>query len=560
MTPEQQEEFVKCAKSFKYFAKRYLRVLSLAHGMVPFELYEYQERMLQDFENYKFNLTKKFRQAGATSLAVLWALWLCMFRTDQNILLISITDREALKSGKILEKALEWIKDNEPWLYPEMKTNSGHTKVFSSTNSQIEFRTKKSIRGSSLTLCLVDECAFIEGMEEVWAALYPTISSGGLSTKSGKVILISTVNGKGNFFEKTYTDALAGRNKFHIVDIKYTEHPLYKDPEWQQQAKANMPPKQWAQEYEASFLGSGETYIKTEALSRIDQYIQDKHVRKKLFAEWDNEECLVDLDKNNIEIKHQWERGALHIWKEPIPNHEYIIGADTAEGMGENADGSVFQVIDSTTMEQVAEFSSNTIPPHVFAVILSRIGLYYNSALIVVENIGVGTAVIDKLIHTTYYENLYYTLTGNQEKPGITPNRTIRQLCLECMKNYIDNDLIKIYSPRLYNELSSFRYNPSKKRAEAENGQHDDLVMALSMALHIRDKQFRNVPIGVELPQNIVDSHTNLIFERVQNEIEGRPLDAKKEEAEPDILNILPGVLFPDVTRPKDSFLREFGW
>ena len=561
MTPDQQQEWVRCAKSFKYFAKHYLRVLSLSQGMVPFELYEYQERMLHDFENNKFCLTKKFRQAGATTLAVLWALWLCMFRMDQNILLISITDRDAIKSGKIFEKALEWIKESHPWLYPELKANSAHTKLFANTNSQIEFRTKKSPRGSSLTLVLVDEAAFIDGMEEVWAALYPTISSGGLGVNSGKIILISTVNGKGNFFEKTYTDAVHGRNKFKIVDIHYTEHPLYKDPEWQRQTKANIPPKKWAQEYEASFLGSGDTYVHTEALTRIDQYIKDKPVKKKLFSEWDTEEALLDLDTKNIEEnKHQWERGALHIWKEPIPNHEYIIGVDCAEGMGENADSNVFEIIDTTTMEQVAEFCSNTVPPHIFAIILTRIGVYYHNALVVVENIGVGNAVIDKLIHTTYYENLYYTLSGAQEKPGLIPSRTTRALCLEIMKHYVDSDLIKINSYRLYNELSSFRFNPSKKRAEAERGQHDDLVMALAMALHIRDRSFRNIPIGAELPTNLVDSHTNLILDKIQNEIDGKPFNVKEEEVAPDILNMLPGNLFPTAARQKDSLLREFGW
>ena len=165
-------------------------------------------------------------------------------------------------------------------------------------------------------------------------------------------------------------------------------------------------------------------------------------------SEWDADET------------DDWEKGAMHIWKEPIDGRDYIMGVDVAEGMGEDGDGSTFQVLDTHSREQVAEFTSNTVPPYVFAQIIALVGNYYNTALVAVENGGPGLAVIEKLKQSLYYENLFYHQIRSSEKAGVTVTRTTRPLILESLQNYMQNNTVKIHSNRLIRELLTFMNRP----------------------------------------------------------------------------------------------------
>ena len=556
----QQKEWLKCARDFEYFAATYVEILNVgAGGLVPFNLYGFQKRVLKDFETHKFNIVRKFRQGGLTTMAVIWGLWLCMFRKNQQILLMSIGDREALQAGRTAQMVLDRLETEHSWLFPVMIEDSGHTKSFAVTQSKIEFRTPKAARGQALTYVIIDEAAFIPKMEEAWAAMYPTVNTG------GNVIVISTVNGMGNWYEEMYTDAAAGRNEFHVIDLNWKEHPDYNNPEWERRTRANLSAKKWAQEIEGSFLSSGDTYISSDILSELDQRARNVDYVKKLFAEWDSDKRLFDLHvKSDDPDIHEWNKVALWIYKEPEDGQDYVIGVDVAEGVGDDGDNSAFEVIDSTTLEQVAEFSSNTVPPHVFSMILARIGIYYHTALVAVENAGPGIAIIDKLENNLYYENIYYQRVKTQEKAGVTMNRTTRPIILESMQNYIQNRLVKVNSMRFVRELKYFIFEPSRKRAEAQRGKHDDTVMAMAIALYVRDRSMRDVPFGYDMPVTLADSHLSELYEKIRAEIENAApedllikSDEDRETWEMD--DILTGVKLPFVRRD-DAILREFGW
>ena len=555
----QKDEWIKCAQSFKYFAGTYLEIRSLKEGDVKFKLYAFQERVLSEFERYQFNIVRKFRQGGLTTLAVLWSLWQCMFRESKQILVISKTDLEAIKAGKVVKRSLDIIRENHPWLYPRLSQDSAHILSFADTRSEVEFGSANRARGQALNYVIIDEAAFIPQMEDAWAAMYPTVSTG------GNVLVISTVNGIGNWYERMYRDAEAERNDFNVVNLHYTEHPHYTDTEWQRSTKANLGPRKWAQEFEGSFLDSGDTYLSAEVLSYADQETRNKRIIKRLFAEWDSDERLFELHAENDSPElHTWDKGALWVWQEPKDGHEYVIGADVAEGMGDEGDSSTFQVFDMGTLEQVAEFASNTVPPNVFATILSRMGVYYNTALVAVESAGPGLAILDKLEHNLYYENIYFHRTKTQEKAGVIMSKATRPVILESMQNYMQNRMAKLCSTRLVRELETFIFDRSKKRAEARKGRHDDLVMAFAIALYARDKQIRQIPMGLEVPINIADSYATRTYEKIRKEIEesGPENLLKKEDSdlEPwEREEVLPGIIMP-FERPRDDLLREFGW
>ena len=547
-TDYQQREIIKCATNFYYFAHKYVKILHPIEGLLPCVCYKYQRRTIDCYEKHQFNILSKCRQGGLTTTAVIWALWKCMFRTHQQVILLSKTDREALSAGEISKRAIEHLPS---WLKPVLDENNKHEKQFGETGSALKFYTPEAARGKAVTILLIDEAAFIPDMEQYWKDMYPVISTG------GACVVISTVNGVGNWYEETYHKAEAKENDFNVIEIDYWEHPDYCDPKWVKKTYANLGKRGWDQEVMRSFMGSGESYIPTNILTELTSYTKDLQPIRFAFENWrESAERIID-----------WDRGALWIFKEPIDGHEYIIGVDTAEGVGRGGDSSCFQVIDVVNLEQVAEFYSNTIPPNVYAQIVFQIGVYYNTALVAVENNGVGGAVASTLQHDLAYDNLYYKAgKSSANKTGVQITATNRPVYLEALQHRIVNGTIRVYSRRLITEFRTFNYNTRTKRAEAQRGKHDDAIMALCIALWVRNDTMRDVPIGADIAEDFAKIFDSDTFKEIKQEILNEsPEDWITLEA-PEDPTIIPGLeeslagLSLSFRRKNERLLKEFGW
>ena len=562
----QDQETIKCAHSFPYWCHKYVKILHPMRGLIPFLLYKYQNKTIRDYENHRFNIISKFRQGGLTTVTLLWGLWRTLFKTDQQIMLLSKTDREATDIGMIIDRSIE----NFPsWMKPKKDGKwNDHLKQITETGGALKFYSPEAARGKSVTFLIIDEAAFIDDMETHWKAMWPILSTGGSCT------LVSTVNGLGNWYEETFHGAIEGRNKFHVIELDYWEHPDYNDKEWVADQKAQLGERGFAQEVLRSFLGSGETYISAHILGELDRQTRESNPIRKRFRQWSNKATKtedvegVQLSEKEIDTMEKskrpelikYQRGALWIWREPIEGHEYIVGADVAEGMQENADNSAFQIIDCASLEQVGEFYSNSITPHLFAQILNEIGLYYNTALMVVEDMGAGIAVIEKLVGDYHYENMYFNdKNGRANKPGIKTTRINRPVILEAIQQRILTGTVRINSRRLIRELKTLEYNTTTRRAEAQKGKHDDAVMAMAMALYVRDRIMRDVPMGAKVSQEIMNSFQAQSYEDIKREImDGAPSSWIEEE-----INFIDGERKEKVSNHKrhmDSLLREFGW
>ncbi|MCK9459665.1 MAG: hypothetical protein M0R80_08505 [Proteobacteria bacterium] len=546
----QMKEFIKCVNSFPYFCHKYVKIFHPIDGLIPCILYKYQRKVIEEYENNRFCIISKFRQGGLTTIAVLWALWRCMFRTDQQIMVLSKTDREAIAAGEVSKRALEYLPS---WLKPKMDGESKHEKIFGETGSAMRFYTPDAARGKSITILIIDEGAFIPDMETHWKAMYPTIATG------GSCYVISTVNGLGNWYEETYHSAEAGRNHFHVIDLDYWQHPDYCRPDWIAETKTNLGDKAWQQEVLRSFLGSGDTFIPPHIISDLIEETRERIPKRILMEQW----------ANRGEKNYGWERGALWVWEEPHEAHDYIIGVDCAEGVKENGDSSCFHVIDMKTLEQVAEFYSNIITPNSFSMVLERIGIMYNHALIVVESNGVGCAVANALHLGLGYDNLYFDGKGKDPRPGVKMGPNNRTVFLEAVQNKLLNGTLAINSCRLVEELKTFIFNPRAKRAEALKGKHDDSIMALSIALCIRDKMLHDMPVGVQIPEETTQIFKSDIYEQIKQEmlrgIENEMLLEDEEERD-SFFNFF-GTDKEDEEseavvwrRRHDDLLKSFGW
>ena len=101
-----QREIIKCINSFAYFCHKYVKILHPMQGLIPFILYKYQHKVIRNYEKHRFNIISKFRQGGLTTVTLLWGMWRCMFQEDQQIMLLSKTDREATDIGMMVDRAI----------------------------------------------------------------------------------------------------------------------------------------------------------------------------------------------------------------------------------------------------------------------------------------------------------------------------------------------------------------------------------------------------------------------------------------------------------------------
>lgn len=308
-------------------------------------------------------------------------------------------------------------------------------------------------------------CAFIEGIDRIYTSIMPTLATG------GGCIALSSPNGVGNWFHKTFTDAEFGKNGFVPISLPWDVHPE-RSQEWYEKECENMSPREIAQEYECSFLGSGATVVDPE---HIDYYEQN---------------YIVDP------IEKRFMGGDFWIWQYPDFTKSYIVCADVARGDG--SDYSAFHIIDAETCEQVAEYNSQ-LPTREFGHMLVSVATEYNNALLVVENASVGWDVINTIIERNY-SNLYYSprsygdmtmnkwidkLESEQTVPGFTNSSRTRPLVISKMESYIRDKTLIFRSKRLLEQIRVFVWKGGK--AQAQSGYNDDLVMSLGIGLFIRD-------------------------------------------------------------------------
>ena len=556
MNDFQLSEFIKCRDDFGYFCLKYVKIIHPVHGKIPFILYAFQKKATKDFENHRFNIVKKFRQAGLTTVTAVYMLWRGMFYPDQRMLFMSKSDREAIGIGKTVAGIIDELPE---WLKPTMGNNNDHEKEFKDTGSIMWFYTPAASRSKSATWLVIDEAAFIPGFEEHWKGMYPTISTG------GKCIVISTVNGMGGqgaWFYENYTAAMDGKNKFHVIELHWKEHPDYNNDEWEQSTRAQLGAKGFAQEYEASFLNSGDTFIPGETTLSYEKGCLEPI--KKILGEWDitPEKALKKEELPN----ENYVPGAMWVWESPKLGRDYIITADASDGVGNEGDYSAFIVMDRQNLKQVGEFYSNIIPPFKFAQVLSQVGILYNNALLVVENtLGPGGAVCERLVHDLNYENLYYTRNTSREKPGFTMTKMTRPICMETLQTSLLSNIADIKSIRIIRELKTFIYNKTKQKPEAQKNRHDDLIICLAMALHICDAYEKSAPV---MGNPIVEQSKISFqlqgddFKNIWKEIESNfgeiNLNQNEEFLFEDFITTSRKDLYSE--RPGDQILKEFNW
>jgi len=480
-------EYIKCATSPIHFFRKYCYITHPLKGRILFHLYPFQEDVLNEFRNNRFSIITKSRQLGMSTLVAGYSLWIMLFQKDKTVLCIA-TKQETARG--MVEK-VQFMYENLPsWIKGNQKPISNNKLSFQLANNSRIIATSAASdagRSYSVSLLLVDEAAFIEGIDKIYTSIKPTIATG------GGIIALSSPNGIGNWFHKTYTEAEIGKNDFKAIKLPWNLHPE-RNEQWEQTERINMSPREFAQEYDCDFLGSGNSVIEPDNLSFYEQtYLQEP-------------------------IERRFMGGDFWIFQYPDYSRNYIISADVARGDG--SDYSAFHVINVDTCEQVAEYKSQ-IDTRSYGNMLVSVATEYNNALLVVENANVGWDVVNTIIEKGY-KNLYYSpraygemhidkwmakIGNDQTVPGFTTSVKTRPLVISKMEAYIRDRAFIFRSKRLLEELRVFIWQNGK--ASAQSGYNDDLVIALGIGLFTRDTGIKFAQQGMDLTRLAINNISN---------------------------------------------------
>jgi hypothetical protein len=491
-TQEQFDEYVKCARDPIYFAK-YIKIITLDDGLVPFEMYDFQKDMIKTFHDNRFVITKCPRQVGKTTTAVAYLLWTILFQDSQTIAVLANRGNTARSILGKLQLAYEnlpmWLQQGVvEWNKGRIELENGSIIIADSTSSAAS-------RSGSFNIVFLDEFAFVPSniAYEFITSVYPVITAG---TKT-KILIVSTPNGM-NLFYKIWNDAVNKRNNYVPFEIHWSQVPG-RDETWMEETIKNTSQRQFDQEFNTQFLGSSNTLISGLKLQQlVYQNPITEHDKVKIYKP------PVKGDDDNAK------------------DHLYAIVVDVSEGKG--LDCSTFSVIDisATPYEQVATYKSSSVSPMLFPTEIYNAAKLYNDAYVLVE-INNTPQVADILHQDLEYENLWKVFTGNKKPQqlsagfargvqlGLKMSPQVKRIGCSNLKTLIEGDKLIINDFDTISELTTFV--ASKNSFAAESDANDDMVMGLVMFAWITTQKYFKEIVNHDIRKQLQLENMNQVDE-----------------------------------------------
>ena len=453
-TEEQIIEFLKCKQDPVYFANKYIKIVSLDEGLTSFKPYHFQEKLIHNFHNNRFNICKMPRQTGKSTTVVSYLLHYAVFNDSVNI---GILANKAATARELLQR-LQTAYENLPkWMQQGILSwNKGSMELENGSKILAASTSASAVRGMSFNILFLDEFAFVPNhvADSFFASVYPTITSG----KNTKVIIVSTPHGMNHFY-RLWHDAEKQKNDYVPTDVHWSEVPG-RDDKWKKTTIKNTSEAQFKVEFECEFLGSVDTLI---APSKLRTLIYDNPIKRN---------------------------AGLDVYEPSQDKHDYVMTVDVARGVGE--DYSAFVVVDITTFPHkvVAKYRNNDIKPMLFPNIIYEVAKNYNSAFILCEVNDIGDQVASILQYDLEYQNLLMCsmrgragqivgqgFSGKKTQLGVKMSKTVKKVGSLNLKTMIEENKLLLNDYEIISELTTFISKGNS--SEAEEGCNDDLAMCL---------------------------------------------------------------------------------
>lgn len=452
-TNDQLIEITKCIKDPVYFIRKYVKIVNVDEGLVPFNMWPFQEEMVRGFHVNRFSIAKMPRQVGKTTTAAGYMLWCILFTDDYKIAILANKGDLARDILGRIKYAFEYLP---LWMQQGIvEWNKGNIVLENGSEISAYATSAAGVRGGSYNLVFLDEFAFVpQNMAvEFFTSTYPVISSG----KTTKVIIVSTPHGLNQFY-KMWTDAVEKRSTYVPFEVHWSMVPG-RDAAWREETIRNTSEEQFRQEFECEFLGSSATLIPGTKLK--------------------------DLTFVNPVSKEEY----IDIFDQPKAGHTYIAVVDCAEGVG--LDYTVTSIFDVTELpyKHVAKFRDNKLSPLIFPTYLYNLANKYNRAWVLVETNSVGQQVVDILHYDLEYEHIFriehhevkgqHIASGFKKGAayGVKTSKSVKKIGCANLKTLIETDKLITNDFDTIAELNTFVR--VKESYAAEEGNNDDIVMTM---------------------------------------------------------------------------------
>lgn len=456
-----------------YFAKNFLKIQHPVRGSIPFEPYEYQEKLIEAYHTNKQCIAMLPRQMGKTTCACAYLLWYTMFVPEAQVLIAA----HKYEGAQDIMNRYRFGYENLPdFIRAGVYSYNRNTIEYDNgARIQATTTTENTGRGKSLSLIYCDEFAFVQPPEkakEFWTALSPTLSTG------GKCIITSTPNSDEDQFAMIWTEAnkkfdehgnetALGQNGFYAYFAHWSEHPD-RDEAWANMERSKIGSERFRREFDCEFLIFDETLINAVKLTE-----------------------LKGVDPIMTMGQTRW-------YKDIDPRATYLVSLDPSLGTG--GDYAAIQVFEMPTMDQVAEWRHNLTPVQAQIKHLREINryimdrgvekggtpqIYYSvenntlgeAALVVINDIGE-----DQIPGLFLSEPMRKGHVRKFRKGFNTTHRTKITACSR-MKNLIEMHKMKLHSKPLISELKTFIAHGVGFGAKP--GEHDDLVSAVLLVIRM---------------------------------------------------------------------------
>jgi hypothetical protein len=496
-SPEQIEEYIKCAQDPLYFIKNYVKIVSLDKGLVPFEPYDYQENMIRTIHENRFVIGKLPRQTGKSTTIIAYLLHYVLFNQSMSVAILANklnTARELLGRLQLAYEYLPmWLQQGVvEWNKGSIVLENGSKILASATSSS-------AVRGGSFNYIFLDEFAYVPQnvAEEFFSSVYPTITSG----QSTKVTIISTPKGL-NMFYRFWVNANKktgeeGKNEYVPMEVHWSDVPG-RDDAWKKQTIANTSEEQFRTEFECEFLGSMHTLVHPEKLK-----------------------CMV------YRTPEYWNNEGLRVYQKPLPDHKYITIVDTARGQG--LDYHAYSVIDVSAMPYrvVATFRNNEMPPMLYPNAIYPILRQYNNAYCLIEVNDIGGQVADILHDELEYDNvIYVSMQGRKGQvvnggfgskgssmKGVKTSTAVKRIGCSILKNLVEDTKLIVEDFNTVDEFCSFVAKGDS--FEAEENHHDDLVMTLVLFGWLTTQAYFKQITGSDIRKDLYEDQMKALEEEM---------------------------------------------
>jgi hypothetical protein len=467
-TSTQLQELARCTVDPKYFIKNFCYIQHPTKGRLKFELYGYQDRLVDVYHNYRYSIAMLPRQTGKSTCAAAYLLWYAMFKPDSVILIAAHKYSGAQEIMQRVRYMYEMCPDHIR--AGATAYNKGSLEFDNGSRIVAQATTENTGRGMSITLVYLDEFAFVPPRvaSEFWTSISPTLSTGGkcfiTSTPSQDNDQFAQIWKQANKTQDEYgNETEVGINGFKSILVDWREHPD-RDEKWAAEEQGKIGEERFRREHGCEFITADETLINS-------------------------------LKLNIMESREPWKRtGQVRWYKNVDRTKTYIAGLDPSLGTG--GDNAAIQIFELPNMKQVAEWKHNkttvTEQIRILKGMLQQIKdeapeaeIYWSvenntlgeAALVVIEEMG------EENIPGTFLSQPKGNNLGRRYRKGFTTTNKSKLSACSKLKTWVESERIEIASSALLRELKTFVARGSG--FAAKDGETDDLVMALLLVVRI---------------------------------------------------------------------------